>query len=261
MGFIPEITCRRCGSKYSGMRNRCPKCGAPRTNQPTRVPPTTASAMPETAAYDRSAANVRWQLIFGGVLLIAVILAVIVLVVTGGGGQASTSTTTPGSQVSQGDQQQGSVITDVYLPTPSPSPEPTPEATPTPMVQSMALSFLGEVVKGDLTMSNEGELQMQLVCNIFPANDDAVVTWRSSNETVLTVDQTGLVTIVGVSPGQVVHATIIAECSGVQAYVTIYVPGRHAPYLQENLYDPEYVDEWDLQQAQATATPSTTTTE
>ena len=28
MAIIPEITCRRCGSKYSGLRNRCPKCGA-----------------------------------------------------------------------------------------------------------------------------------------------------------------------------------------------------------------------------------------
>ena len=28
MAVIPEITCRRCGSKYSGLRNRCPKCGA-----------------------------------------------------------------------------------------------------------------------------------------------------------------------------------------------------------------------------------------
>ena len=28
MAIIPEITCRRCGCKYSGLRNRCPKCGA-----------------------------------------------------------------------------------------------------------------------------------------------------------------------------------------------------------------------------------------
>ena len=29
MGFIPETTCRRCGQKYSGLRNRCPNCGTP----------------------------------------------------------------------------------------------------------------------------------------------------------------------------------------------------------------------------------------
>ena len=55
MAIIPEITCRRCGCKYSGLRNRCPKCGAPRMNQHNRVPPTTAAATPETAAYERGA--------------------------------------------------------------------------------------------------------------------------------------------------------------------------------------------------------------
>ena len=29
MGFIPEITCRRCGNKYSAIHSRCPSCGAP----------------------------------------------------------------------------------------------------------------------------------------------------------------------------------------------------------------------------------------
>ena len=28
MGFIPEITCRRCGNKYSAIHSRCPSCGA-----------------------------------------------------------------------------------------------------------------------------------------------------------------------------------------------------------------------------------------
>ena len=59
MGFIPENTCRRCGTKFPGMRTRCPKCGAPRTNQPTRVPPTTASVTPDTAAYDRAGGNMH----------------------------------------------------------------------------------------------------------------------------------------------------------------------------------------------------------
>ena len=36
MGFIPETTCRRCGQKYSGLRNRCPNCGTLRQNQPNR---------------------------------------------------------------------------------------------------------------------------------------------------------------------------------------------------------------------------------
>ena len=84
MGFIPETTCRRCGQKYSGLRNRCPNCGTPRQNQPNRVPHTTASATPNTAASRRAGADIRWQLIFGGILLVAVILAVVVLIAGGG---------------------------------------------------------------------------------------------------------------------------------------------------------------------------------
>ena len=83
MAVIPEITCRRCGSKYSGLRNRCPKCGAPRINQPTRVPPTTAAATPQTAANGRAVSNIRWQFIFAGVLVLALILAVVVRRSTG----------------------------------------------------------------------------------------------------------------------------------------------------------------------------------
>ena len=37
MGFIPEITCRRCGNKYSAIHSRCPSCGAPR-KQPAAAP-------------------------------------------------------------------------------------------------------------------------------------------------------------------------------------------------------------------------------
>ena len=45
------------------------------------------------------------------------------------------------------------------------------------------------------------------------------------------------------------HATVIAECAGLKASCIVYVPGSQATYLTENLYDPEYVDEWDAEQA------------
>ena len=131
MGFIPETTCRRCGQKYSGLRNRCPNCGTPRQNQPNRVPHTTASATPNTAASRRAGADIRWQLIFGGILLVAVILAVVVLIAGGGkdsgpsSGNRPSVTNNPGSQI---------VYSAADLPTPSPSPIPTPEASPTPVI-------------------------------------------------------------------------------------------------------------------------------
>lgn len=243
MGFIPEITCRRCGQKYSGLRNRCPNCGTPRQNQPNRVPYTTASATPNTAASRRAGADIRWQLIFGGILLIAVILAVVVLIAGGGkdSGNKPSVTANPGSQI---------VYSAADLPTPSPSPDPTPEASPTPSIEQMAIAFLNNSVKDhSLTLTNAGELSIDLDLNIFPNQENPAVVWRSSNEKILTVDDRGIVKVVGASPNMYVHAVIIAEFGGLQDYVTIYVPPYQAAYLTENLYDPDTYEqdnlEWD----------------
>lgn len=244
MGIIPEITCRRCGCKYSGLRSRCPKCGAPRVNQPTRVPPTSASATPDTEAYKRNDVNVRWQYIFAGVLLLAVILAILVLVLSGRGNgnntpRVPTNTAAPG--------QQTYIAAD--LPTPSPSPKPTPVATPTPAIESMAIAFLNQGVKDDLTLTNAGEIEIDLDLNIYPTQENAKVKWWSSNEKILTVDDSGVVKVVGASPNRTVHATIIAEFGGLQDYVTIYVPPYQSAYLTENLFDPDTYEadnlEWD----------------
>ena len=258
MGFIPEITCRRCGQKYSGLRNRCPNCGTPRQNQPNRVPYTTASATPNTAASRRAGMDIRWQLIFGGILLLALILAVIVLAAGGGKNSGSNAnrpsvTANPGSQI---------VYSAADLPTPSPSPDPTPEASPTPFIEQMAIAFLNSTVKNDITLSRAGEISIDLDVNIFPSQENPAVVWRSSNEKILTVDDRGIVTVVGASPNMTVHATIIAEYGGLQSYVTIYVPAFQAAYLTENLFDPDTYEqdnlEWDSI-IYATPTPRNTT--
>ena len=248
MGFIPETTCRRCGQKYSGLRNRCPNCGTPRQNQPNRVPHTTASATPNTAASRRAGADIRWQLIFGGILLVAVILAVVVLIAGGGkdsgpsSGNRPSVTNNPGSQI---------VYSAADLPTPSPSPIPTPEASPTPVIEQMAIAFLNNSVKNhSLTLTNAGEITIDLDLNVFPSSDDLPVTWSSSNEKILTVDDRGIVTVVGASPNITVHAVIIAECGGLQDYVTIYVPAYQAAYLTQNLYDPETYEQMPLNHSQ-----------
>ena len=244
MAVIPEITCRRCGSKYSGLRSRCPKCGAPRINQPTRVPPTTAAATPQTAANGRAAVNIRWQFVFGAVLLLALILAVVVLV--NGGGGSSSSSKPAGS---------GSAVTLAYiaadLPTPSPSPAPTPDASPTPVIESMAITFLNRTITNhSMTLTNAGEIfDIDLDVTTYPASEGLPVTWRSTNEKIITVNERGFINVVGASPNRTVHAGIIVECGGLEDYVTVYVPAFQAAYLKENLYDADTYDadnlEWD----------------
>ena len=243
MAVIPEITCRRCGSKYSGLRSRCPKCGAPRINQPTRVPPTTAAATPQTAANGRAAVNIRWQFVFGGVLLLALILAVVALVNSGGGGSSSK----PAAQ--SGANTPAYIAAD--LPTPSPSPAPTPDASPTPIIESMAITFLNKTLPNHQTTLSQPlqtfttygvDYNMDLDVSTYPASEGLPVTWRSSNDKILTVDEHGFVTVVGASPDRWVKAAIYAECGGLEDYVIVFIPSFQAAYLKENLYDPETYD-------------------
>lgn len=257
MAVIPEITCRRCGSKYSGLRSRCPRCGAPRINQPTRVPPTTAAATPRTAASGRAAINIRWQFIFAGVLVLALLLAVIVLV-NSGKKSSPAATTNPSTPSGQGT----AAYIAADLPTPSPSPEPTPDASPTPIIESMAITFLNKTIKDhSMTLTNAGEIfNIDLDVTTYPASEGLTVTWKSTNEKIITVDQRGFINVVGASPNRTVHAGITAECGGLEDYITVYIPAFQAAYLTENLYDADTYDadnlDWDTF-IYATPTPRT----
>lgn len=242
MAIVSEVTCRRCGNKYSGLRRTCPLCGAPKSSQPTRVPPTTTSATPRTRAYDQANASVKWQLVFGAVLILAVILVVVVLILSG----SKKSNPVSGKPATNTSSVQ-SYFTSADLPTPSASPAPTPEASPTPPIESMAITFLNSTVGKDLTITDAGSLTIDLDLNVYPPQDDATVTWTSSNEKILQVDERGIVTIVGASPNQMVHATIVAECCGMQAYVTVYVPAFQAAYLTQNLFDATTYEEDNLE--------------
>lgn len=243
MAVIPEITCRRCGSTYSGLRSRCPKCGAPRINQPTRVPPTTASATQQTAASARSAVNIRWQFVFAAVLVLALILAVVGVVSGGKNGGSSAS-------ASSGAAQTGTTGSATYiaadLPTPSPSPEPTPDASPTPMIESMAITFLNKTItRNEMTLTEPLttfttygiNYNIDLDLSVYPAIDNLQVTWRSSNENILTVEEHGFVTVVGASPDMEVHAAIFVEAGGMEDYVVIRIPAFQAYYLTDNRFN------------------------
>ncbi len=200
--------------------------------------------MPHTAASARSASNIRWQFVFGGILLVAVILAVVVLITTGGASKTPTHT----DRTPAGPSGSSAVYTAADLPSPSPSPVPTPEASPTPPIESMAITFLNNTLGSEITVSQEGALTIDLDLSTYPTTDSPV-TWKSSNEKILTVDDRGIVTIVGASPKMWVHAVIIAECCGMQTYVTMYVPSYQAAFLTNNLFDEAtYQDdnaEWD----------------
>ena len=205
MGFIPEITCRRCGKKYSAIHSRCPSCGAPRKQPAANARPTAAApaqdqtgapaARPSSgrASGGKAAAlfnsNTKWQFIFGCILIVLVIVAVIVLISASLG---------PASKP---------------VATPTPTPEPTIPVT------SISITFLGSPLK-EFTQ-RIGADPLQLKAEVYPveAVTTAKLDWRSSDDSIVTVDETGLVTAVG--PG---WAEVIAECGGVAASCKVWVP-------------------------------------
>ena len=224
MGFIPEITCRRCGNKYSAIHSRCPSCGAPRKQTDAR-PAAASTGAPEQAgepaarpaarpasgktAGGKAAAlfnsNTKWQFIFGCILIVLVIVAVIVLI-SASLGPASKPVETPEPTVE-------------VTPPPTPSPTPTPTPEPTIPVTSVSITFLGSPLK-EFTQ-RIGADPLQLKADVYPveAVTTAKLEWRSSDESIITVDETGLVTAVG--PG---WAEVIAECGGIAASCKVWVP-------------------------------------
>ena len=218
MGFIPEITCRHCGNKYSAIHSRCPSCGTPRKQKPASAPAAPAAAAADAPARESAPrrtgkgktvplfnSNTKWQFIFGCVLIVLVIVAVIVLI-SASLGPTSKPVETPEPTVE-------------VTPPPTPSPTPTPTPPPTIPVTSVSITFLGSPLK-EFTQ-RIGADPIQLKADVYPveAVTTAKLEWRSSDESIITVDETGLVTAVG--PG---WAEIIAECGGVAASCKVWVP-------------------------------------
>ena len=205
MGFIPQITCRHCGNKYSAIHSRCPGCGTRRVRQTTHSTSTTASTRPGSAAAARANSNTRWQFIFGCILIVAVIVAVIILVSASIGSPGKAPVETP-------------PVVEVTTPPPT-TPPPTPSPEPTVAVTSVTITFLGDPVS-DFTQRVEWA-PIDLNADVYPteALTTAELQWRSSNEEVCTVDADGIVTAVGSG-----SCEIIAECGGVAAKCDVRVP-------------------------------------
>lgn len=193
MSFIPQTVCRRCKREYSVLRSRCPHCGTRKTSQSERTPVSSSATKPGTSASNRRDANSQWQMLFGLILVAAVIIAVIVIIVV--------STKEPKEEP-------------LPEPTPpvetvAPTPPPTPSPPPTAEIVSITISYYNSP-RTEFS-AHIGD-QVPLNATIYPLDAGATVTWRSTDESVVTVDSDGLVTAVGSG-----NATIIAECNGVQA--------------------------------------------
>ena len=195
MSILPDTTCERCGRHYPSNRLHCPYCGQEKPRDMRRSVPEADSAVRGTAASARAAESLNWQLLFGGILVVAV-LAVVITIVSFGVGRTIETTAEepvarPGTAQSNADNNlPGAAATAV--PTPTEVPTPVPSATPT--VSMLSIMFLGKDMEGFTEQVGD---EIQLDALKFPVDAPVEVEWRSTDDSVATVDSTGLVTLVG----------------------------------------------------------------
>lgn len=211
MDLIPQVECRRCGTEYSSLQSRCPKCGARKMKQTQRAPGTTSGTVAGTYANEQAQVNTRWQMTFAAILVVAVILAMIVLIST-------SLNTTPGGA----DSQQGGDGAQIQVGDTSPTPTPTvtPSPTPTPEITGLELYYAGQKIT-EFTEAIDRETPLTL--SYYPMNIPVTasdIKWSSDNESVAVVegDQKGCV----ITNKGVGKAIITVELYGKSASVTVY---------------------------------------
>lgn len=210
MAIIPQVKCSRCDRKYSGLRTRCPFCGARRYSRSTRA-----------AQEDNS----MWKVVVGVLLLVVLIAAVVVLIVT----SLNETPSQPVDNNTPVNENPTSVVNDPIDPNtntddpnnsvedpntedPNTNTEDPVENTedpnantevPKPMVNDIMITYnnrrAGVYNSTDqiyeITMK-AGE-SLNLGAAVTPQGIEAELVWESTDEGVVAVLQTGRVTAVG----------------------------------------------------------------
>ncbi|MDR2665464.1 MAG: Ig-like domain-containing protein [Oscillospiraceae bacterium] len=203
MAIIPEVKCKRCDRRFSGVRNRCPYCGTRR------------GARGKHADNDES---FKGKATIGILVMSALVIAVAALLFTSltsddaepGNTQDSDTGSPTITPLAPND---GGVIsvTGTPLPTPTPSIEETIPPLSPPPIESVQIMANGSKAT-DFTVKI-GE-KVYLKVKTVPAETVFEPIWESSDEDVFVVLQDGTVTGTGVGD-EIVTVTVgdmTAEC-------------------------------------------------
>ena len=206
MSLIPNTTCRRCHRQYPSFRGRCPYCGTKKAREVRSAVPETDSAVPGTEASKSAAEAINWQMLIGGVLLVAMFIVTILLV------SMNVSKHVEKTTAENPTQQQPSTGTFTTAP-PTFTPEPTASPTPPPAITSVSIGWAGRPnhdYNGDGFYGRTGE-EYDMDVTYYPLDIEADIVWKSSNENAVTVDQDGVVKLVGSG-----ESTITVDINGKQ---------------------------------------------
>lgn len=226
MGMIPQVTCRNCRKKFSKLKKHCPYCGMERVRQSTRAAASTASTVKETSANQRAKNMAKYRMIFGGIILVAVIACTIAMVSISiqnadsaakddkqDSGQASTALSDNKKDEVDTDQKDDADQQDNDN---DPDPDADDQQSGASSVTSIAITYLS-TEKTEFSMAIGDKIQLD--ASVYPQSEaDRSVTWSTSNTSVISVSDDGLVT--GIGSGE---AYVIATCEGVQKQCKVYV--------------------------------------
>ena len=213
MSVISEVKCARCDRKYSGLRSRCPYCGARRIGR---------------GKYSEEADNSKGKMLIGILIMSVLVIAVGVLLVTSRGSDAPDNSAslaaTPTPSIPNSDEDIVTVPgtnTVIPIPTLGPTPDDEDQDTKTATVQKVTITY-GNKEKSDFT-AKVGETVV-LRARIEPIGVEEDIEWSSSNPQVFGVVATNTegtqAKVTGTGKGV---ATLTVSVGGVEAECIVRV--------------------------------------
>ena len=209
MSIISEIKCARCDRKYSGIRSRCPYCGARRIGR---------------GKFSEDTDNSRGKMLIGVLIMAVLVVAAGILLFTTPPSEAPDNSgalaqTPPSASIPDDlDNESMDGIHEVDPPdTPGPSESSPPTTPPAPQVRSVDIVYgRAGTVKTDIT--EKIGVKLPLRARIEPLGTTDEIIWKSSDEKVFQVTPSNTegmqVTVVGVGVGT---ATLTVTVGNVEA--------------------------------------------
>jgi len=174
VSIVSEIKCARCDRKYSGVRSRCPYCGARRIGR---------------GKYSEDSDNSKGKMLISVLVLGVLVVAAGFLLFSTPPVEAEEGNPPPtsptGSLPDDGDN------TSLENPnTPPPSTPPTVSDTPTPppapQVQSVTITYAGRAIKDNDLTEYVGN-KLALGARVEPPGIEEVINWQSSDTGVFEI--------------------------------------------------------------------------
>lgn len=218
MSVLPNTVCRRCHRQYASYHSSCPYCGTKRPREVRRSVPESDSAVRGTPAARRVVEDINWQTVIGAALLICVMAAVIAVVSVNVRSRVDETAELNGAIAAEELEARQVAAETTAIPVPTPTPEPTP--TPVAVTAIEIVSPVWNYESRTGFMEGTGTT-VDLDANVYPLSEGITVKWSSTDDSIASVDDTGLVTVTGTNSGD--WCDIVASAGGQEATCRVWV--------------------------------------